>query len=269
MEMMEPVMLPDLALEKTHPCWYCEEEPRSELTNKEVEDPASPTGPFAGPENSETNDASILGTNLGVRPVWSIKHKVDSEDPIADGAETNIVPAAHHLLPGNASVGKANLIHKYMLWNGVNTLGLSGQIGYNINCAENGVWLPGNYAVRKETDYKKNFSQFKEPFKDAYAKAAMENAGDLQLHDAHKAYNGNVLDTLQNVAKKLDAEWKDHSGCPLCKKKLENKNKPPYGLVGRLNRLSEEHKKALIHPEMNKKAIASGYYTSSRVIGVY
>jgi hypothetical protein len=269
MEMMEPVQLPEIVTKETDPCWYCKDQPKDARENQEKEDPESPQGPIAGPENSEKNDASVLGGNLSSRPTWKIRHKVDPEDPIDAGTNTDIVPAAHHLLPGNASVKKATTLHKYMLWNKVNTLSLSGPIGYDINCAENGVWLPGNYAVRKTTDFKKNFSQFGDPFQSAYARAAMENSGDLQLHDAHPAYNGNVLNTLLNVAKKLDAEFKDRSKCPVCKKKLENANRPPYGLVGRLNELSAEHKKALLFPKSNSKAIASGYVTSSRVIGVY
>lgn len=271
MEMIEPVGLPDLTIEKKDPCWFCEEKPadNDKCNNVEVEDPASPEGKTAGPENSETNDASLLGGNLGSRPRWNIYHKVDPEDPITSGTQTEIVPAAHHLLPGNASVNKAAPLHKYMLWEGKNPLGLKGPIGYDINNKENGVWLPGNYAVRKETDFKQNWSQFESGFQTAYAKAAMKTAGNLQLHDAHTAYNKNVLKTLQDIAKKLDAMWVDRSKCPICKKEMQDRNEPPYGLVGRLNRLSSEHKKALTYPEANSKAINNGYFTSSRVIGVY
>jgi hypothetical protein len=166
-------------------------------------------------------------------------------------------------------VKKAGLLHKYMVWQGKNPLGFKGPIGYDINDAANGVWLPGNYAVRKDTDFKKNWGQFQDPFKAAYAKAAMENAGHLQLHDAHPAYNTNVLNTLLDIAKKLDAMWTDRSKCPICDKDLKDQNEPPYGLVGRLNSLSAEHGKALVFPIVNRRAISSGYYTSSRVLDVY
>lgn len=268
MEMMEPAALPDLAVERTKPCWFCQGEGSSK-PNKETEDPPSPTGPFESAENGEHNDASVLGGNLGNRPKWSITHKVDPEDPIATGTSTEIVPAAHHLLPGNASVKKATPLHKYMVWNGTNPKGFKGPIGYDINSADNGVWLPGNYAVRKETDFGKNWSKFKDPFQNAYALAAMKNSGNLQLHDAHPAYNSNVLKTLEDVANKLDELWKDESKCPLCGDSLKDKLDPPYGLVGRLNSLSAEHRKPLLFTAANKKAINSGYYTSSRVLGVY
>jgi len=269
MEMLESVALPSMVVETTGPCWFCEQKPGDKRENEETEDPASPEAKEEGPENGEHNDASVLGGNLSNRPKWSIQHPVDPEDPIEEGTETEIVPAAHHLLPGNASVKKALRLHKYMLWQGKNPLGLLGPIGYNINDARNGVWLPGNYAVRAGTAFKKTWGDFKEGFKGAYARAAMKNAGDLQLHDAHPDYNTNVLNTLQDVAKKLDAMWQDRSKCPVCKKKLENQNMPPYGLVGRLHALSAEHKKALVFTAANRKAINNGYVTSSRVLDAY
>jgi hypothetical protein len=265
-QVMQPVGLPNIVLDKTDPCWYHEQETEKQVENAETEDPASPTGKTAGAENGEHNDASTLGSNLGDRPTWSIKHKVQAADPIEQGKETEIVPAAHHLLPGNASVNKAKALHKYMKWKGDNGRQLSGPIGYDINSAENGVWLPGNYAVRKDTDFGKNWSKFEDSFKNAYAIAAMKASGNLQLHDAHPSYNTNVMNTLLEIARKLDEEWKDNSECPVCKKKQDNQNRPPYGLVGRLNALSTEHKKALKNPAQNLKAIGSGYYTSSRVL---
>ncbi|HEX2956692.1 MAG TPA: AHH domain-containing protein, partial [Chitinispirillaceae bacterium] len=212
MEMMESIKLPDLALEKKGPCPYCEEEPSSDkIENKEVESPLSPEGMDEGPENSETNDASLLGAALKNRPTWKISHKVDDEDPIKQGQKTDIVPAAHHLLPGNASVKNATALHKYMLWQGKNELGLSGPIGYDINNEQNGVWLPGNYAVRewtgpkddrRKTEWGKNWSKFGDNFRLAYAKNAMKAAEDLQLHDAHSVYNDKVRSTLEDIAEK-------------------------------------------------------------------
>jgi hypothetical protein len=280
MQMLESVALPGLVMEKSDPCWYCEEDTpeSSDIKNKEKENPSSPTGPRRGPENSRTNCASKLGVALAgpgnePLPTWKIKHKVDSEDPIDAGAETNIVPAAHHLLPGNASVNKAASLHPFMWWAGKNTLNLWGEIGYDINCHQNGVWLPGNYAVRKKTEFKKTWSKFKDPFKDAYSKAAMLAAGNLQLHDAHPAYNGKVLQTLSDVGDKLQKQVKKKPDkCPVCEKALKKENqkvRPPYGLVNRLHRLSKEHRKALDHPLDNRKAINSDYYTSSSVVGVY
>jgi hypothetical protein len=269
MQMLEPSALPGLVLDQTKKCWFCEQKPKRPKKNKEKEDPPSPGGKRASRENSEHNDSSALGQALKSRPTWTIDHKVQKEDPIDEGEKTNIVPAAHHLIPGGASLNKAGVLHKYMVWKKKNPKKFVGPIGYDVNSRQNGVWLPGNYAVRRGTEFKKTWGKFHEPFKAAYARAAMKKAGNLQLHDAHPDYNDNVRRTLEEIGQKLDDAWVDRLKCPVCKKDLENQGDPPYGLVGRLHRLSGEHKKALIFPRSNTKAISSGYVTSSRVLDVY
>jgi hypothetical protein len=272
-QVMQPVGMPQFARDATEKCWFHEEE-ADQLTNGEEESPPSPEGNTESAENGEHNDASVLGSSLAgasnPQPTdWAIKHKVDPEDPIAQGDETKVSSAAHHLLPGNASVNKADGLHKYMVWKGKNPKGFSGPVGYDINNALNGVWLPGNYAVRRGTQFHKNWSDYKLGFQNAYAIAAMKGAQDKQLHDAHPTYNGKVLDTLNDIAKKLDAMWKDQTKCPVCGADLKDKARPPYGIVGRMNALSQEHKKPLEHPEQNRKFVRGGYYTSSRVLLVY
>jgi hypothetical protein len=274
-QVLQPVGLPDIVLDKTEKCWFHDQDPQDQVQNDEVESPASPESTVEGPENSEHNDASELAKSLtkasSPKPTdWTIKHKVHKDDPIAVGEETKVSAAAHHLLPGGAAVNKASGLHKYMVWKKKNTLHFSGPIGYNINNALNGIWLPGNYAVRKETDFKKNWSDFSPEFQNAYAIKAMEGSLGKQLHDAHTAYNANVLATLNEVARKLDANWVEEDPvCPVCGKDLKDTRPPPYGLVGRLNALSQEHKKPLEHPSQNLAAIGNGYYTSSRVLLVY
>lgn len=276
MEMLEKIALPDVTLASDGDCWFCKQEPEEDqttLANEEDESPPSPEGKAAGAENEETNNASALGKNLEDEPEWKISHSLHEEDPIADGETTKIVPAAHHLLPGNASVNKAEALHKFMLWKGKNDLNFSGPIGYNINNAKNGVWLPGNYAVREGTRFEKTWSEFKKGFQNQYAKQAMKNAGSIQFHDAHRRYNSNVKKTLLDIAEKLDAKSNKGEKCPVCGKDIpedaNKKKRPPYGLVQRLNYLSTEHQKALKHPAQNQKAISNGYYTSSRVKSVY
>ena len=272
MEMMESIAIIDLAVEKTDPCWYCKKDKEDDnVENEEDESPPSPVSNNEDnvEENYETNDASKLGTNLRNKPAWKMTHKIDDEDPINQGDESTIVPSAHHLIPGNASMKKAKQLHRYMLWKDNNDLDLRGPIGYNINSKQNGVWLPGNYAVRAGTAFGQTWSAFKDKFKNKYAKVAMKKAQHKQLHDAHKPYNDNVLDTLIEIAKKLDGFWKKRENCPMCGTKFEDKARPPYGLIGRLNIVSQEHKIPLLFPKSNKKAINNDYYTSSRVKNVY
>jgi hypothetical protein len=101
MEMLEPASLPGVVLERTKPCWYCQGQKPGQVDNNETEDPASPTGPLASAENGENNDASELGRKLKNRPTWNISHKVEAEDPIAAGTETEVVR------PGEQPVGRA------------------------------------------------------------------------------------------------------------------------------------------------------------------
>src|SRR6266699_7170813 len=121
MEMMEPVSLPAIVVTNTDPCWFCQDEqPSDQEKNNENENPPSPEGKSETgvAENSETNNSSDLGEKLGkyvAAPGWSVLHKLDKEDPIPPGTSTAVVPGAHHLLPGNASVNKAAKLHKYML----------------------------------------------------------------------------------------------------------------------------------------------------------
>lgn len=277
MQMMEPATMPEFAATKSDkgkPCWYCKgKRPDPSIKNKEDEKPPSPESSAEDGvlENDEKNDASDLGNAIGSKPTWLIAHKLDPEDPIPEGKTSTIVPAAHHLLPGNAAMKRATTLHKYMVWNKDNELGFIGPIGYNINCKQNGIWLPGNYAVRAGTKFGKNWGEYGDDFKNAYARAAMKKR-NLQLHDAHPRYNQNVLDTLLDLGGKLD-EKRGNAGpkeCPVCGEELTtNTKRPPYGLIGRLNLLSREHAKPLRDPEANTKAVRAGYFTSSRAERIY
>jgi len=54
--------------------------------------------------------------------------------------------AAHHLIPGNAALKESELfLSEEYLWKDGKA---KGNIGYNINAKNNGVWSPGNYGVR-------------------------------------------------------------------------------------------------------------------------
>lgn len=67
--------------------------------------------------------------------------------------------AAHHLIPAQASLKKAETLHDWLVYkNEPEPLGGKGgkstaegivwaDVGYDVNGSENGVWLPGNYAV--------------------------------------------------------------------------------------------------------------------------
>jgi hypothetical protein len=77
--------------------------------------------------------------------------------------EFPFVVAAHHLIPGNASLGESRLKKLMTKSSAARIAGkarrIKNHIGYNVNGAHNGAWLPGNYAIRpKKTSLEKTGS---------------------------------------------------------------------------------------------------------------
>ncbi len=232
-------------------CWYCKKEPGPETRNKLEEDPPSTGGIVDNvPENDLKNQSSTLGGALGRRPKWKIAV------PHKPSARCGVVPAAHHLIPGNASLKRATGLHKYMRED--KNL-ITNDIGYDVNGKANGVWLPGSYGVRPgSTHFTTKWSKYKQ--QNRYAWNAMKEA-DAQFHDAHPKYSRNVLKTLRSIATKLAKKPK--SKCPVCGA-VAKKERPPYGLVGRLNFVSGQHRQMVTQPAKKAKYINAGYFTSKR-----
>jgi hypothetical protein len=229
-------------------CYFCKPEEPAENTNDLTAEPEEDED-LDGPEEPEEsfkfkNDASKLGKNLGGDPGRKDVVVYDKPRPVS--------AAAHHLIPGNAAFAKSQLFKsKKYLWMDGNA---KGNIGYNINGQPNGVWLPGNYAVRP-------WSSLNPVFQNRYAFKAIEAWG-RQFHDAHEAYSRFVLQALEEIFEKLDAGgtlW-----CPKAKKEedKEPSERPPmYALVMRLNTVSQRMKRMLVVPTTSWKA---NVYTSTR-----
>lgn len=232
------------------PCWACKEQPKDELTNQLNESPDS----IGEPENQLHNDSSELGVNLGHRPNWqiSVPDRQNGQDLTRI---CTVVPAAHHLIPGNASLKKVPSLLKLM----EKSKGeITSDIGYNVNSAQNGIWLPANYGVRPDSEFGCKWSAY--GFQDDYARTSMEKAGS-QFHDAHPTYSDKVKATLRSLADKINL--KKPEKCGICDDQISDKARPPYGLVGRLNGVSRQHRRFLSGPT-RKWPVDSGYYTSSR-----
>lgn len=202
------------------------------------------------PDLKFKNDAGKLGNAMGGKP----DHKVVK----LGGKPFNAAVAAHHLIPGNASLKKSQLfLSEEYLWKDGEVMG---NIGYNINSAENGVWSPGNYGVRPWGTEGAGFvAKNPELSPEDFAYAAMD-AWRTQFHDAHEKYSDFVKDCLDKIFEKLEdgAElW-----CPEAKKKKEKKpdeKEPLYVLVQRLNTVSGRMKRMLTFPTKNWK---TNIYTS-------
>jgi len=168
----------------------------------------------------------------------------------AGGYVTDVFPyvvAAHHLIPGKGSLAVSEL--KPFMTAGDSVTTESGKswkiachIGYNVNGAHNGIWLPGNYAIRKPNkswykspDASKKWSELGDhPWCINYV-AAVSKITQRQFHDAHKKYNEAVEELLNKIATKLYAH---QDKCKLCAKKMNGKITPPYFIKQRLYNIS-------------------------------
>lgn len=201
------------------------------------------------------NSAAKLGSNL------TAEGHDQPETTVQIEGINRVLPvhtAAHHLIPGNASLKKSKIM-SYLHQEGTAT----GNIGYDINNYQNGSWLPGNYALRGEDDLPAWGPQgvgfttkYSQP-PDVYAFAAIAKLR-RQFHDAHVDYSKFVIKVLNLLAKKLKKT--EDLWCPLA----NNQPKDPQErqlkmLVARLNTVSLRMKTMLESPGPNWK---TNVYTS-------
>jgi hypothetical protein len=221
-----------------------------------------------GAEEIQHNNGGTLGRNLGnasegkegtINDFYRYPGALEA-DPRDDSStsspaklmrvldETDEFPyhvAAHHLIPGEASLAPSELYTHYMVKDasidietgaGTKSFTIGWNIGYNVNGAHNGVWLPGNYALRARFSYKHKYKgQTWEAiadgdFKTKYSIAAMKKSGNRQFHDAHVPYNEKVLSILNKMAEKLMVHQ------AVCEQECKSKTKlnPPYRVKLRL-----------------------------------
>lgn len=242
-EIVEMVAVAVAAPHTKQDCPFCK--PQEEVNKKNFLHPDYNEDTAA--DNDTDNSSGTLAKNLGSRP-QDARGKVpailkgekapihDMEFSRADSRtwhqwvyDAGLIPVmygAHHLIPGNASLAKSALYqNKWMgpVDNGADRM----NIGYNVNGANNGTWLPGNYAV-------KGWSAKESEFQKAYALLAIHDT-KRPFHDAHKDYSDTVLGTLDELNKLM--EKMKNSGCPMCKEGGKEGD-PPYHLNARLNAIS-------------------------------
>jgi hypothetical protein len=215
-------------------------------------------------EREQTNDGGTLGRNLqsGLQgaantiggPLTLKKTKgVERVDTLRTGISVRVAStyeidagdfgfsvAAHHLIPGEASLEASNLKHfmtrgesvEVETEQGVKTKEIAKHIGYNVNGAHNGVWLPGNYYIREDTSPRSGVSWGglgDDPWCLNYV-AAVTKAANGQIHDAHTAYSGAVKRLLNDIAEILARHE-----CDEC---ASDKINPPFQIKERLYNLS-------------------------------
>jgi len=166
----------------------------------------------------------------------------------ADDKDYPFTVAAHHCIPGEASLHPSALFEKFMkkggkmelnTSTGTKTYDLQEHIGYNVNGSHNGVWLPGSYAIRVSTSpvAGKSWGDLGDSGSEGAWRvsymAAVVRAANGQFHDAHTHYNQQVLGMLNKLALAVISHI---VACEECQKKT--KMPPPYVLKERLYRLS-------------------------------
>ena len=215
---------------------------------------------------AQANSGSKLGTNLengspGTEGTWNVlgADPPRNQDEQVDTARSQsavkvkvrgrnypFTVAAHHLIPGEASLYKSQLFSSYMKQGGKMevdtpkrmTFTVSRNIGYNVNGSHNGVWLPGSYAIR-EGIHSSGFTwseliahpNYQDWCYEYMATASKKTGG--QFHDAHTNYNDSALKVLEKLTVKL---VKHQMICDECQSK--KKLPPPYQIKLKLYRLS-------------------------------
>lgn len=98
---------------------------------------------------------------------------------------------------GKSGITRARTVKKNLV---------TGQVNYEVNDPQNGVWLPSNNAISKWSEVKtikaKNQDGIKDDFNKAYAYNTKKATG-MQFHDAHSEYSEAVIDLLIAFEAKL------------------------------------------------------------------
>ncbi len=186
--------------------------------------------------------------------------------PMGDNGEQKAFPfmvAAHHLIPGEASLYASLLRHYLTKGSSVSTTDnkkwtIRNYIGYNVNGNHNGTWLVGNYAIRPGaqpwTATPKpgvSWGDLNDPdWFLAYVAAAIKVTG-AQFHDAHTQYSEAVKKLLNKITAKLHGH---QLNCKDCESKLGKEISPPYFVKERLFGLSAYFRGQLAgHPSAWKR----------------
>lgn len=208
-------------------CPFCrEDEPMEERTSDVEPDLEEDPGKQIG------NNSGKLDKNMAAigapRPVdWFVEIEDADGNPVLD--HHPVTPNPHHLIPGNESLKKADAL---LEWIFASRGTIAADIGYDVNNAENGAWLPSNNAMRGNSLWRD------ERFKRDYVRAAMAAAGG-HFHDRHgRPYSAFVTKLLNKIADRINAVEAGDPGCPNKDDADSGKLKPPYGLVERLNGVS-------------------------------
>jgi hypothetical protein len=188
------------------------------------------------PPPSTVNNASKLSSALNEdsKHVETLPIRFEVLGKLREKEEAQFT--AHHLIPGNESWPAAKT--QLFKWVDKRKRHIKGDIGYNVNASANGVDLPGHTRAKAWGN---------PAYQNSYAFACMEVDKFRQFHDRHPAYSDFVVNVLNKIAAKLDAQ--PQPGCG--KKDCGGGDKkppydPPYELKERLRAVAERLEGMLI-----------------------
>lgn len=286
MEMKELISLPDLEEELAEHCPF--KEPKVKTPARASEDIGNDDRDSV--EARQANDGGVLGENLLARaPGVGAGGPFPPDDFLftqrandsqrgkrrmlrmeaykdAKAGDFPFTVAAHHLIPGNASLYKAavKLVNfmddggKIKTFVKKRSKTIDGDIGYDVNGSHNGIWLPGNYAIKTALPKRKTksgatlparagttpvkgksweqLSAQHEAWQYSYVAGACK-AAKGQFHDSHeRPYSASVRENLTKIVTALTNHL--DTECPECKDK--SPIPPPYRIKNRLYQLSKE-----------------------------
>ncbi len=216
---------------KKETCPFCSEDEAKSVDNHLVNDASKlRTSCHAGDRTGKPEPCTGKPGSDGWCVVYT--HPTTGEEEISP-----LRSNPHHLIPGNASL-KGKKYQSPLLECIEKSKGtITGDIGYDINKKENGIWLPtileDFYAGYKGVDPVAGVKWGaltrrypKEQF--SMAEAAMFEA-KRQFHDAHEDYNEHVKERLQKLMDKVISRKQT---CPDAGPKSKPNVPPPFGLVG-------------------------------------
>lgn len=219
---------------KTDCPFCCEETPPEPKQNNLVNSAAS----LRGSLNAIDMEPNFPGSDQ----TWEIVC-TDPANP-SKKVPSKVRSNPHHLIPGNASLKPNSIVDIMDSERGQ----IKSDIGYNVNGAANGIWLPTIPQVFYAGDqHGPKLMKWGVMTKDypaeqfSHAEKAMMVA-KRQFHDAHPDYSNHVAEKLNELhLLVIDAAW----NCPEVTSSADEKAPPPYGLVAMLDGLSDRMAQSL------------------------
>jgi hypothetical protein len=209
------------------------------------------------------------------------------EQPVK-GHTYHLTCAAHHCIPAQASLKNHDLL-QYMCSKNAGSPLKGGStykgkvwanVGYDVNGSQNGIFLPGNYAVTGNTGagWTSDMDADDEvpaPGSPTFVVMSLKGENGVisydnrkwmyvskavhkvpgQFHDSHPDYSNFVKGVLTKIWEDYEKLYKDDpdvnvncdkNKCQELRQKIKDKGKPtPFGLVDRLNKVSDKLKNYL------------------------